>query len=106
MSERQDWYLLKAAHKALYDEHWPRNLRRETVQHGRCLRSSELLTLKYHWSQAHFKTVPLSVLTPSRLQWYYFGKGRQYKKCTSEPRICLTYKSVDFLFLAIQFMNC
>ena len=68
MSERRDWHLLKAAHKALYDEHWPRNLRRETVQHGRCLRSSELLTLKYHWSQAHFKTVPLSVLTPSRLQ--------------------------------------
>ena len=64
MSERRDWHLLKAAHKALYDEHWPRNLRRETVQHGRCLRSSELLTLKYHWSQAHFKTVPLSVLTP------------------------------------------
>ena len=68
MSERRDWHLLKAAHKALYDEHWPRNLRRETVQHGRCLRSSELLTLKYHWSQAHFKTVPLSVLTPSWLQ--------------------------------------
>ena len=46
MSERRDWHLLKAAHKALYDEHWPRNLRRETVQHGRCLRSSETINLK------------------------------------------------------------
>ena len=68
MSEHRDWHLLKAAHKALYDGHWPRNLRLETVQHGRWLLSSELLTLKYHWSQAHFKAVPLSVLTPSRLQ--------------------------------------
>ena len=46
MSERRGWHLLKAAHKALYDEHWPRNLRRETVQHGRCLRSSETINLK------------------------------------------------------------
>ena len=30
---------------------------------------AKLITLKYHWSQAHFKTEPLSVLTPSRLQW-------------------------------------
>ena len=30
---------------------------------------AKLLTLTYHWSQAHFRTVPLSVLTPSRLQW-------------------------------------
>ena len=37
---------------------------------------------------------------------YKSGKGRQYKTCTSEPGICLTYKSVDFLFLVIQFMNC
>ena len=46
MSERRDWHLLKAAHEALYDEHWPRNMRRETVQHGRCLRSSEPINLK------------------------------------------------------------
>ena len=37
---------------------------------------------------------------------YKSGKGRQYKKCTSEPGICLTYRSVDFLFLAIRFMRC
>ena len=37
MSERRGWHLLKAAHKALYDEHWPRNLRLEAS----CLRSSE-----------------------------------------------------------------
>ena len=30
---------------------------------------AKLLTLKYHESQAHFKTEPLSVLTPSWLQW-------------------------------------
>ena len=32
------------------------------------------------------------------------AKGRQYKKCTSEPRICLMYKSVDFLFLVISML--
>ena len=37
---------------------------------------------------------------------YKSGKGRQYKKCTSEPGICLTYKSVDFLFLVTRFMKC
>ncbi|RMX53904.1 hypothetical protein pdam_00024729 [Pocillopora damicornis] len=37
MNERRGWYLLKAALKALYDEHWPRNLRLEAS----CLRSSE-----------------------------------------------------------------
>ena len=46
LSECRDWHLLKAAHKALYDEHWPKNLRLETVQHGRCLRSSETINLK------------------------------------------------------------
>ena len=44
--QRRDWHLLKAAHKALYFEHWPKNLRLETVQHGRCLRSSETINLK------------------------------------------------------------
>ena len=37
---------------------------------------------------------------------YKSGKGRQYKNCTSEPGICLTYKSVDFLFLVTRFMKC
>ena len=46
LSQRRDWHLLKAAHKALYFEHWPKNLRLETVQHGRCLRSSETINLK------------------------------------------------------------
>ena len=46
MSERRDWHLLKATHKALYDKHWPKNLRLETVQHGRFLRSSEAINLK------------------------------------------------------------
>ena len=27
LSQRRDWHLLKAAHKALYFEHWPKNLR-------------------------------------------------------------------------------
>ena len=40
MGECRDWHLLKAAHKALYDEHWPTNLRLEDVQHGRCLHSN------------------------------------------------------------------
>ena len=42
MNERRGWYLLKAALKALYDEHWPRNLRLEAS----CLRSSEPINLK------------------------------------------------------------
>ena len=46
LRERRDWHLIKEAHKALYDEHWPRNLRLEAVQHGRCLRSSETIHLK------------------------------------------------------------
>ena len=29
MGECLDWHLLKAAHKALHDEHWPTNLRLE-----------------------------------------------------------------------------
>ena len=37
---------------------------------------------------------------------YKSGKERQYKKCTSEPRICRTWRSVDFLFLVIRFMKC
>ena len=37
---------------------------------------------------------------------YKSGKERQYKKCTYEPGICLTYRSVDFLFLVIWFMKC
>ena len=37
---------------------------------------------------------------------YNSGKGREYKKCTSEPGIFLTHKSVDFLFLVIRFMRC
>ena len=40
MGECLDWHLLKAAHKALYDEHWPTNLRLEDVQHGRRLHSN------------------------------------------------------------------
>ena len=67
MRERRDWHLIKEAHKALYDEHWPRNLRLEAVQHGRRLRSSETIHLKIPL-EAHFKTVPLSLLTPSQLQ--------------------------------------
>ena len=42
MSERRGWHFLKAAHKALYDEHWPRNMRLEAS----CLRSSETINLK------------------------------------------------------------
>ena len=52
MSERRGWYLPKAALKALYDEHWPRNLR-----------------LELHAYVPAKVTVPLNVLTPSRLQW-------------------------------------
>ena len=33
---------------------------------------------------------------------YKSGKGRQYKECPSEPRICLAYKSVDFFILVIR----
>ena len=34
------------------------------------------------------------------------GKGRQCKKFTSEFGICLTYGSMDFLFLVIWFIKC
>ena len=37
---------------------------------------------------------------------YNSGKGREFKKCTSEPGIFLTHKSMDFLFLVIRFMRC
>ena len=39
MGECRDWHLLKAAHKALYDEHWLTNLRLDDVQHCRRLDS-------------------------------------------------------------------
>ena len=37
---------------------------------------------------------------------YKSGKGRQYKKYTSEPGICLTCRSVDFHFLVIWLIKC
>ena len=40
MGECLDWHLLKAARKALYDKHWPTNLRLEDVQLGRRLHSN------------------------------------------------------------------
>ena len=36
---------------------------------------------------------------------YKFGKGRQFKKYTSEPGICLTYRSVDFLLLRVGYVR-
>ena len=69
MSECQDWHLLKAAHKALYDEHWPRNPRLEAVQHGRCSRSSKTINLKIPLESGtfqdgaakHFNSLPAAV---------------------------------------------
>ena len=68
MSERRDWHVIKAAYKALYScimntgpGVWGLKLH-NTVD---AYIPAKLLTLKYHWSQAHLKTVPLSALTPS-----------------------------------------
>lgn len=45
MKERRNWHLLKTAHRALYHENWPSNLRLMKVNHTRELRSSSTLNL-------------------------------------------------------------
>ena len=69
MSERHDWHLLKATHKALYDEHWPKNLSLETVKHGRYLSSIFRLTVSLELESGtfqdsaakHFNSLPAAV---------------------------------------------
>ena len=69
MGECLDWHLLKAAHKALYDEHWPTNLRLEDVQHGRRLHSNITINPKIPLKSDTliFKTVSLSIRTNHKI---------------------------------------
>ena len=50
MKEHGEWYVLKAAHKAIFSHDWPRNLQLEQVRHTRNLRTSSTIFNNYSTS--------------------------------------------------------
>ena len=45
MKERREWHVLRAVHKALHSNEWPRNLQLEQIRNARNLRSSSIINL-------------------------------------------------------------
>ena len=90
MKERREWHVLKAAHKAIYSDDWPRNLPLEQVRHARNLRSSSTITL----------------VIPYASDTFQYSAAALFNSLPSSVKCCYNFKSFSKRTLCILRERC
>ena len=90
MNECREWHVLKAAHKAIYPEDWPRNLQLEQVRHARNL-----------WSSS-----TINVVIPHVSDTFQYRDAALFNSQPSNVKCCGNFKSFSKQTLCILRERC